>query len=133
MRVRFSVSDTSIGMNEDQQDRIFESFTQADTSTTRRYGGTGLGLSISRRLVEMMGGSMSVKSEPGVGSTFSFELPLKRSAAALRPAPKSHGSLDGARVLVVDDNETNRKILTKQLSSWGLRNSQVPSAQDALE
>ena len=133
LRVRFSVSDTGIGMSEEQQSRIFESFTQADTSTTRRYGGTGLGLSISRQLVEMMDGKMSVESEPGAGSTFSFELPLKKSSGTPRPVPRSLGSLDGARVLIVDDNETNRKILTKQISSWGLRNSQVPSARGALE
>lgn len=133
LRVRFSVSDIGIGMSDEQQSRIFESFTQADNSTTRRYGGTGLGLSISRQLVEMMGGKMSVKSESGVGSTFTFELPLEKSTVAARPAPRALGSLDGGRALIVDDNQTNRKILTKQLSSWGLRNSRVPSAYDALE
>jgi two-component system sensor histidine kinase/response regulator len=127
--VRFCVSDTGIGMSEEQRSRLFQSFTQADASTTRRYGGTGLGLSISKQLIEMMGGEIAVESEPGEGSTFSFAVRLERTAAPRRRL----GDLGDLRALIVDDNATNRRILSKQLSSWRIENESVEDGPHALE
>jgi two-component system, sensor histidine kinase and response regulator len=119
--VRFEVSDTGIGVASEDIDRIFETFSQADSSTTRRYGGTGLGLAISRQLVAAMGGEIGVDSEAGSGSTFWFTIPL---SAARDPhvvtAPRAASTLAGLRVLVVDDNATNRTILHDQLQYWGV-------------
>ncbi|HET7478895.1 MAG TPA: response regulator, partial [Rubrobacteraceae bacterium] len=129
--VRFSVSDTGIGMTEEQQEKIFASFSQADASTTRRYGGTGLGLAISRQLVEIMGGRIWVESEPGAGSTFSFELPLMETDGG--PVRDTSGvELSGLKALVVDDNATNRQILDRQLSSWGMASEGVEGGAEAL-
>ena len=117
-RLCFSVRDTGIGLTEEQNDRLFESFSQADTSTTRKFGGTGLGLAICKRLVGMMGGEIQVESEPGKGSTFSFtaEFGIGGEAAARRhEAPPD---LKGLRVLVVDDNPTSREILQEMLESF---------------
>ena len=113
-RLRFEVRDTGIGMSAEQQQRLFQPFTQADTSTTRRYGGTGLGLAISQHLVHLMGGELAVESAPGRGSRFHFELRFgaagrRRCAAA---APGSDDGLLGMRVLVVDDNAGARELLT---------------------
>ncbi|MDP9474737.1 MAG: PAS domain S-box protein, partial [Actinomycetota bacterium] len=131
--VRISVRDTGIGMSEEQQGRIFESFSQADASTTRRYGGTGLGLAISRQLVELMDGEIAVESEPGVGSTFFFTLPLKKQPGGTRRAPGSLADLGKLRVLLVDDNETNRRILREQTSSWGMQSDGAEDGFAALE
>ena len=132
--VRIEVRDTGIGMTEGQRERLFESFTQADASTTRRYGGTGLGLAISRQLVEMMGGEVGVDSQPGAGSTFWFTLKLTKQPESV---PKNElprrASLRNLRVLVVDDNETNRKIVHEQIVSWGMRNGMAKNGQEALE
>ena len=130
--VRFEVTDTGIGMTEEQQGRLFQSFSQADTSTTRRYGGTGLGLAISKQLVELMGGRIDVRSEPGSGSTFFFTLPFVRQAApGERPLPVA--DLRGLRALIVDDNATNRRILREQLSSWEMENDEAEDGQRAIE
>ena len=110
-RVRFEVADTGPGIEETTRQRLFMPFTQADQSTTRRYGGTGLGLSICRELATLMGGEVGVESLPGHGSTFWAELPLPRAAALPPPAlPANARALEGARVLMVEDNPVNMMI-----------------------
>jgi signal transduction histidine kinase/CheY-like chemotaxis protein len=130
---RFSVSDSGIGIPKDQQEKIFESFAQADASTTRRFGGTGLGLTISARLVQMMGGTLEVDSVPGRGSTFHFRARFPRGAAVtLPPAPPSQSLPPHMPVLVVDDNSTNRRLLGDILLRWNLRPTLVESGEAAL-
>jgi signal transduction histidine kinase/CheY-like chemotaxis protein len=118
--VRFEVRDTGIGIAPEARARLFQAFSQADGSTTRRYGGTGLGLTISRQLVELMGGQIGLESTPGSGSTFWFSLPLERSEERPGPLPTPRGELSGRSVLIVDDNATNRTILERQLTGWGM-------------
>jgi len=133
LTLHFAVSDTGVGIPADKQQEIFEAFTQADASTTRRYGGTGLGLAIALRLVDLMGGRMWVESEVGRGSTFHFTTVFGRPAAPaqprVRPEPEA---LDGLRVLVVDDNATNRRILEEMLVSWHMKPTVVAGAEAAL-
>ncbi len=126
--LRFSVHDTGIGIPIERQARLFEPFTQADASTTRRFGGTGLGLSISRQLVELMGGQIYLESEVGQGSTFYFILPLQM--ANLTPPPRS-SSLRGRRVLILDDSSRCRLILKEMLSFWGCEAEAVANAGSA--
>ena len=128
--LRFAIRDTGIGIPPEKQAQIFEAFAQADTSTTRLYGGTGLGLSISRHIVNDMGGAISVQSELGRGSTFSFTvtLPLAPAAATIGPDAK----LAGVPVLIVDDNATNRRILTDVLAAWNMQPTAVDSGTAAL-
>jgi two-component system sensor histidine kinase/response regulator len=131
-RVRFAVRDTGIGIPPDKLQTVFESFSQADTSTTRHYGGTGLGLSISARLVDLMGGRILLDSEPGRGSTFCFTLLMParpREPLALR---RGGVRLDGMPVLVSDDNATNRHLLEQMLSQWKMRPTVVASGSEAL-
>jgi signal transduction histidine kinase/response regulator of citrate/malate metabolism/HPt (histidine-containing phosphotransfer) domain-containing protein len=131
-QLRFSIQDTGIGIPRDKLDRLFEKFTQADASTTRRFGGTGLGLAISKQLVELMDGRVGVTSEPGKGSTFSFTLPLclpKEETAT--PAPQRTVP-DGVRVLIVDDNEVCCRVLAGQLDDWRVRNGTCLSGEAAL-
>jgi PAS domain S-box-containing protein len=131
----FSVRDTGIGIAPDRLDRLFQSFSQLDASTTRRYGGTGLGLAISQRLTELMGGRIEVTSEMGRGSEFHFTI---RAPAAEAPLPARRDlsgvqpSLRGKRVLVVDDNATNRRILTTYLATWGMPARATGSPNEAL-
>ncbi|CAM2976849.1 PAS domain-containing hybrid sensor histidine kinase/response regulator [Rariglobus hedericola] len=115
---RCTVSDTGIGIAPDAQERLFQPFTQADGTTTRRYGGTGLGLAISRQLVGLMGGRIEFESEPGQGSKFWFELTMDQHAAMHPPAPLALP--EGTRLVVVDDNDTNRKVFAGQLASLGV-------------
>jgi len=128
--VLFSVQDTGIGIEENKQEHIFDQFTQADNSTTRKYGGTGLGLSISKMLTTIMNGSLSIQSEFGVGSTFSFELPLK--VAGIHLAGQAQKP-DINKVLVVDDNSTNLKIMKDMLTYWGIDSTICTNGKDALE
>ena len=131
----FSVRDTGIGIPQDRLSRLFESFSQVDASTARKYGGTGLGLAISKRLTELMGGTMSVESRVGHGSEFRFTVRAPSAEGAVPPRRELRGAqptLAGKRVLVVDDNETNRRILGAYLDSWGMRVSLTGSPREAL-
>jgi two-component system, sensor histidine kinase and response regulator len=134
IRLRFEVRDTGIGMAPALQARLFEPFSQGDASTTRRYGGTGLGLAISRRLVDLMGGEMTVASTPGEGSTFSFTVPLeRRPSTEPTEAGEQAAPLRGRRVLVLDDNPTNREIVELQVSAWGMTVTSTATGSEALE
>lgn len=130
-RLRFSVRDTGIGVPEDRVEMIFEKFTQADGSITRRYGGTGLGLAISRQLVELMGGEIDVKSDPGLGSTFTFTIdcPIDDCLSGL-PLPKA--DLAGIRVMIVNAHDMVRGVLEEQISGWGARVSAHGKGVSAL-
>jgi two-component system, sensor histidine kinase and response regulator len=127
------VRDTGIGIAAERREAIFSPFTQADGSTTRRYGGTGLGLSISSQLVQLMGGRMWVESELGRGSAFHFTVRLRvADGEATRPAPPALASLHGLPILVVDDHPTNRRLLEEMLGGWGFRPSCVAAGEVAL-
>lgn len=134
-QLHFAVKDTGIGIPKERRDRLFQSFSQVDTSTTRKYGGTGLGLAISKRLAEMMGGTMWVESEVGKGSTFNFT--IKVEVAADQPEDIPYYSIQPEwkeqHILVVDDNQTNRLILSHQLKSWGMIPYTASSGPQALE
>ena len=133
IELRFSVRDTGIGIPQAKLTAMFEPFSQADASTTRRFGGTGLGLTISKQLVEMMGGRIWVESEPGAGSTFCFTVRLGIGSPT-RPsaAPPGPDNLRGMPVLVVDDNPTYRRILCSVLQSWAFEPTAVANAEQAL-
>jgi len=131
VRLQFSVRDTGIGIHEEKFQAIFESFSQADTSTTRKYGGTGLGLTISTRLVELMQGRIWVESKPGKGSTFFIEVPLGRGDVEIQPSYAT-GRLRGLHALVVDDNATNRMLAAELLHRWGMRPFAVSSGSEAI-
>jgi PAS domain S-box-containing protein len=134
VRLRIDVTDTGVGIEPEQLPQLFEAFTQADPSTTRRHGGTGLGLAISRQLVQALGGTIDVTSEVGKGSTFTFTADLARAQGA--PARRSRAAdpalLRGRRALVVDDHRTNRMILEEQLGAWGMTPVTVATADAAL-
>jgi len=132
-RLQFAVKDSGIGMSEEQIAKLFHAFSQADTSTTRRFGGTGLGLTISKRMVEMMQGDFTVESEPGSGSTFSFtaEFPVGQALPESRPGVPL--DLQGLRILVVDDNDAAREVLLDQLKGFRFEPHSVASGEAALK
>ncbi len=131
-KIRFCVRDTGIGIPPEKISGLFEQFTQVDASTTRNYGGTGLGLAIARQLAELMGGEIGVESEIGKGSTFWFTVMFEKTEQQTTFIPAPHG-LVGRRLLVVDDNATNRKVLSSWLDAWGARHDEVPSGKEGLE
>jgi len=133
--VHFAVKDTGLGIPPERQDRLFKSFSQVDASTTRKFGGTGLGLAISKRLTEMMGGNLTVESDgiPGRGSTFKFSIQAERATIPERPFMQDvQPELNGKRLLIVDDNATNRRILTTQAESWNMQPEATGSPLEAL-
>jgi two-component system sensor histidine kinase/response regulator len=132
--LHFVVADTGIGIPKDKQNAIFESFTQADTSTTRKFGGTGLGLTITSRLAAMMGGRIWVESEPGKGSEFHFTVSVGAGTEQIKQSESDlpYELLVGTRVLVVDDNQTNRRILDRMLTRWEMRPTCVEGGAEAL-
>ena len=132
VRLHFAVSDTGTGIPREKQEVIFDAFTQADSSMTRRYGGTGLGLKIATNLVKMMEGRLWVESDPGQGSTFHFTARFGVQAAIRRSEPRKAVNLKGMPVLVVDDNSTNRRILDAMLRRWMMIPSLAKSGDDAL-
>ena len=133
--LHFTVSDTGIGIPPEKHKHIFKAFSQADSSTTRKYGGTGLGLTISTRLVDMMGGKMWVESEVGKGSRFHFTVrfPAVESRQVQNPSEHSLQTLQGVKVLVVDDSVTNRRIMHGILSRWGMNITLAEGGNQALE
>jgi CheY-like chemotaxis protein/HPt (histidine-containing phosphotransfer) domain-containing protein len=130
--LRFAVTDTGIGISEEAQSRLFTPFSQADGSTTRRYGGTGLGLAISKQLVEMMGGEIGVESVPGKGSTFWFTVRLEKPAQSSEEMLIPNKSFETLRMLIVDDNATNCKLLRQQVAAWGIRSGGATSGGEAM-
>jgi CheY-like chemotaxis protein len=137
VEITFAVRDTGIGLSAEGMGRLFQSFSQADSSTTRKYGGTGLGLAISKRLAELMGGNMWAESDgPGTGSTFRFSIrvPIATAPASTRrDFSGAQPALAGKSILVVDDNATNRRILTLQAARWGMAVRDTEAPADALE
>jgi CheY-like chemotaxis protein len=129
--LRFAVTDTGIGITPEARKCLFQPFSQADSSITRKFGGTGLGLAISRQLVELMGGSIGIESEAGKGSTFWFTVKLALQPAALRVIPHKV-DLAGQHALIVDDNKTNREILQRQLTAWRVSTACAADGESAL-
>jgi len=133
LKLRASVRDTGPGLSEEQIDRLFQSFEQADASTTRRHGGTGLGLAICKQLVELMGGEIGVNSKPGTGSEFWFEVPLETHRERRRIARQMPPALHGVRVLVVDDSRTVRQVSARYLEDLGFPTTLAATAAEALQ
>ncbi|TKJ41227.1 hypothetical protein CEE37_06060 [candidate division LCP-89 bacterium B3_LCP] len=131
--LRFEISDTGAGIPEDKRNSLFDPFTQVDASTTRKFGGTGLGLSISRRITGLMGGEIGVESVEGEGSTFWFTAILGKQSPVLKPIEENLKSLTGERILIVNDNKTNRYWLSLLLSSWQCRFEKAPNGETALQ
>ncbi|MCP3899464.1 MAG: response regulator, partial [Desulfobacteraceae bacterium] len=130
-KLYFSIKDTGVGIPKENQAQLFEEFTQADSSTTRKFGGTGLGLAISKKLSELMGGKIGIKSEHGKGSTFWFTVELKKSDRKAEPVKID--SFDKAKILVIDDNMTNLKVLGAMLSSWNIEHTLTKNGTEGLD
>ena len=130
--VRFEVSDTGIGLTPGEVTRVFAVYSQLDSSTTRRHGGTGLGLAIARMLAQLMGGEVTVESEKGKGSTFSFAALFREAAQPRAPRSRRNAQLEGTAVAIIDDNKTNRTILERYVKSWGMRGRSFDSGHEAL-
>ena len=130
---RFEVQDSGIGIESAAQDRLFSAFVQADSSTTRKYGGSGLGLAIVKRLVERMNGEIGLDSQVGSGTLLWFDIRLSKQEATARTVVSRAGDLSGLRVLVVDDNATNREILAHQLAGWSMHHTGAADARSALD
>ena len=133
LKVKFLVKDTGIGIPKEKQETIFESFTQVDGSTTRKYGGTGLGTTISKQLVELMGGEIGLESAEGKGSTFWFTVSFRKQQTDTSLSTVEEVDLSGLRILIVDDNRTNRYILKEYLKSWSCSSVSAPSGAAAIE
>ena len=131
--IRFSVTDTGIGIPKDRMDRLFKSFSQVDSSTTRKFGGTGLGLTISKQLAELMDGQIGVESEEGKGSNFWFTAVFERQPEDRKEKIVVPNDIKGKHILIVDDNATNRHVLREQLNLWGCRHGEASSGVQALE
>lgn len=131
--LRVSVTDTGIGIEPEQRDRLFKSFSQVDASTTRKYGGTGLGLAICKGLVEILGGSIGINPDRTNGSEFWFTFRAGICDKDYEPTPVFHGDLHGMRAIILDDNQTNREIYTEALANWGLRPQAYESGHEAIE
>jgi two-component system sensor histidine kinase/response regulator len=131
--LRFEIQDTGIGIAPEAQQGLFRAFIQADGSTTRKYGGTGLGLAISKQLVELMGGEIGIDSKPGVGSTFWFTVEFEEQSEPAIATSETLASLSGAKLLILDDNATNCRILNHQTGSWGMIASEAESGARALD
>ncbi|MHB8910843.1 MAG: response regulator [Syntrophales bacterium] len=131
--LRFSVRDTGIGIPKDKIGLLFDKFSQVDASTTREYGGTGLGLAISKQLVELMGGNIGVESKVGMGSEFWFSVRLGKQPEEAQAEGRPSADLYNVRALIVDDNRTNREILTRRLTSWGMRPTEAEGGPAALQ
>ena len=132
VHLQFEVRDTGIGIAPEAQGRLFEAFSQADASTTRRFGGTGLGLAISRLLVEMMHGTITLESAPGAGTTFFFDIRLEKQGVAAPVRPACLAPFEGARVLIIEDNTTSRALLAEQVSVWQMLARTASDAEAAL-
>ena len=132
-KIQFSVRDTGIGIPEERMDRLFQSFSQVDASTTRKYGGTGLGLAISKRLIELLGGEIWVESEVGKGTTFFFTIEAKAADLPVEELEYKSLNFRGKKIFVVDDNETNLKILRLQCENWGLEVETCAYPQKAIQ
>jgi two-component system, sensor histidine kinase and response regulator len=133
VEVLFEVKDSGIGISPDNQSKLFQAFSQGDSSTTRKFGGTGLGLVISKKIIEMMNGKIWMESDPGKGSQFFFTATFQKQPDGAKRSFPAENTLVGLRVLVVDDNETNRKIVHHQVLSWKMRNGTAATGKDALE